>query len=168
MSFPLYQASVPVFTHALTNLAHVLDQGQTHAQTLKIEPDRLLQQRLIFDMFPLIKQIQIACDVAARAAARLAGVEPQAFPDTEQTLAEAKARIQHVIDYVNSFKPEQFEGSDTRQISLKMGGEERHFSGRDYLFDFTLPTMFFHCTTAYAILRVAGVQIGKRDYLGLK
>ncbi|HEX7340337.1 MAG TPA: DUF1993 domain-containing protein [Rhodanobacteraceae bacterium] len=167
MSFSMYQASVPTFIRALTNLSAVLDKGQAHAQALKIEPDRLLQQRLIFDMFPLIRQVQIACDAAARGAARLAGAEPQSFPDTEQTLAEAKARIARVIDYIGTFKPEQFDGSDTRQVSLKMGGKDVSFNGRDYLFDFTLPTLFFHCTTTYDILRVAGVQVGKRDFLGM-
>jgi hypothetical protein len=168
MTISMYQASVPVFAHALTNLSNVLKKGEAHARDKGQNPDGLLQQRLIFDMLPLIKQIQIACDVCARAAARLAGVEPQAFPDTETTLAEAQDRIARTIAYINSFKPEQLDGSEGRAIHLKMRSGDLDFTGQDYLLGFTIPTLFFHCTTAYDILRVAGVQIGKRDFLGVQ
>ncbi|HET7563015.1 MAG TPA: DUF1993 domain-containing protein [Rhodanobacteraceae bacterium] len=166
MTISMYQASVPVFVRALTNLSNVLKKGEAHAQSLNANADGLLQQRLIFDMLPLIKQIQIACDVCARCPARLAGVEPQAFPDNETTLAEAQDRIARTIAYVQGFKPEQIDGSETRNIHLKMRNGDLEFSGQDYLLGFTIPTMFFHCTTAYDILRVAGVQIGKKDFLG--
>lgn len=166
MTISMYQASVPVFVRALTNLANVLKKGEAHATALGADVDRLLQQRLIFDMFPLIKQIQIACDVCARGAARLAAVEPKPFPDNETTLAEAQARIANTIDYVKTFKPEQLDGSEGRAIHLKMRSGDIDFSGQDYLLAYVIPTMYFHCTTAYDILRVAGVQIGKKDFLG--
>ncbi|HEX7340932.1 MAG TPA: DUF1993 domain-containing protein [Rhodanobacteraceae bacterium] len=166
MSISMYQASVPVFVRALTNLAHVLDKGQAHAEALKAAPDGLLQQRLIFDMFPLIKQVQIACDIGARSSARLAGVEPKSFPDEETTLAQAQDRIARTLDYIRGFDAVEFDGSEERTIELHMRSGDLTFNGRDYLFDFALPTLFFHCTTAYDILRVAGVQIGKKDFLG--
>lgn len=166
MTLSMHQASAPVFIRALTNLSNVLKKGEAHAVTLGVDPDGLLQQRLIFDMLPLIKQIQIACDVSARAMARLANVEPKSFADEEKTLAEAQVRIGATIDYIKSFRPEQIDGSEEREIHLKTRRGELDFSGRDYLLGFTIPTLFFHCTTAYDILRVAGVQIGKQDFLG--
>lgn len=166
MSLSMYQASIPVFTRALTQLDHVLGKGAEHANALHAKPDGLLQQRLIFDMFPLIKQIQIACDMGARSAARLANVEPKSFPDNETTLAEARERIKRTIEYMQGFKAEQFDGSEDRAIHLTMRSGEFDFDGRSYLFGFALPTLYFHCTTAYNILRVAGAQIGKKDFLG--
>ena len=166
MTISMYQASVPVFERALTNLAKVLKKGEVHAKVKGADPDGLLQQRLIFDMFPLIKQVQIACDVAARAAARLAGVEPRSFEDKETTLEQALDRIERTIAYIREFKPEQIDGSENRNIQLKMRSGEMNFTGIDYLLGFTLPTLYFHCTTAYGILRVAGTEIGKKDYLG--
>lgn len=167
MSFSMYEASIPVFTRALTNLSNVLHKGEAHAKSLNVDADGLMQQRLIFDMFPLVKQIQIACDNAARGSARLAGVEPKPFPDNEKTLADAYERIKQTLAYVEGFKPAQIEGSESRAIHVRMRSGDVDFTGRDYLFNHVLPTLFFHCTTAYAILRVAGVQIGKRDYLGV-
>lgn len=166
MTISMYQASVPVFVRALTNLSSVLKKGEAHARDKHVEPDALLQQRLIFDMLPLVKQIQIACDTAARGAARLAGVEAKSFPDHEKTLAEAHARIDAAIDYVKTFKPEQIDGSEGRDIYLNMREGELHFTGIEYLQGFAIPNLYFHCATAYDILRVAGVQIGKRDFLG--
>jgi hypothetical protein len=166
MTISMYKASAPVFSRALTNLSHVLQKGEAHAKDLGVDPDGLLGQRLIFDMFPLIKQIQIACDTSARCAARLAGVEPKSFSDEEKTLAEACDRVARATEYVQGFKPEQIDGSEDREIHLPMRGGEMKFTGRDYLLGFAIPTVFFHCTTAYDILRVAGVHIGKRDFLG--
>lgn len=168
MSVSMYQASVPVFTHALDNLSHVLQKGEAYAKEKGIDPDRLLQQRLIFDMFPLVKQIQIGCDTAARSTARMAGVEPKAFPDTETTLAQAYARIAATIDYLKSFKPAQLDGCENRNVVHKTRGGDVTYKGIDYLRDYALPNFFFHCTTAYAILRVAGAPVGKHDYLGMK
>ena len=167
MTISMYQASVPVFAHALTNLSNVLKKGEAHAKDKGQNPDNLLQQRLIFDMLPLIKQIQIACDTAARGSARLANVEPKPFPDTETTLAQAQERIQHTIDYIKSLKPEQIDGCEDRKVMHKTRSGEVPYSGIDYLRNYALPNFFFHCTTAYDILRVAGTNVGKRDYLGL-
>lgn len=166
MTISMYQASVPVFARVLTNLSGVLKKGEAHAKEKGVEPDALLQQRLVFDMLPMIKQIQIACDTAARGAARLANTEPQSFPDNETTLAQALDRIERTIAYVKTFKPEQIDGCEDRAIVVKMRNNEVHFNGQDYLFGYALPNLFFHCTTAYDILRVAGTPIGKMDFLG--
>jgi hypothetical protein len=166
MTLSMYQASVPVFTRALTNLTHVLKKGAEHAKSKNVSDEVLLQTRLIPDMLPLIKQIQIACDMATRGTARLAGVEPQSFEDNETTLAQAYSRIERAIDYVRSFTAEQIDGSEARAIHLKMRNGEMNFDGQTYLLHFLLPNLFFHCTTAYNILREAGTDIGKTDFIG--
>jgi hypothetical protein len=117
-------------------------------------------------MLPLIKQIQIACDMATRGAARLAGVEPKSFEDNETTLPQAYDRIARAIDYVKSFSAEQIDGSETRTIVMKTRAGEVTLEGQAYLFGFTIPNLFFHCTTAYNILREAGTDIGKKDFIG--
>jgi hypothetical protein len=162
----MYQVAVPVFVRALGNLAHVLKKGEQHAKSKNVSDDVLLQTRLIPDMLPLIKQIQIACDMATRGAARLAGVEPQSFEDNETTLAQAYDRIERSVAYVKSFTPAQFDGSETRAIHLKMRNGELNFEGQAYLLHFVIPNLFFHCTTAYDILRQAGTDIGKTDFIG--
>ncbi|TAN08907.1 MAG: DUF1993 domain-containing protein [Burkholderiaceae bacterium] len=167
MTISMYQASLPVFEHALSNLSKVLEKGAAFAQSKNVDADRLLQQRLIFDMFPLIKQVQIACDTAARSAARLANVEGKAFPDTETTVAQARERIAATIAYLKTFKPAQVDGCEARTIEFKMGPHPVKFTGQDYLFSYALPNFLFHCVTAYDILRTAGAPIGKRDFLGL-
>jgi hypothetical protein len=166
MTISMYQASVPVFTRALTNLADVLKKGEAHAKEKGVQPDALLQQRLIFDMLPLIKQSQIACDTAARGTARLANAEPQSFPDTETTLAQAYDRIERTIAYIKTFTPEQIDGCEDHTVVMKTRSNEFTFTGIGYLTEYALPNLFFHCTTAYDILRVAGTPIGKLDYLG--
>ncbi len=166
MTLSMYQTSVPVFVRALHNLAHVLGKGAEHAKVKGVSDEVLLQTRLIPDMLPLVKQVQIACDMAARGAARLAGVEPQAFEDNETTLEQVHSRIDRAIAYVNSFTAEQIDGSEGRAIVLKMRHGEMHFEGQGYLLNFILPNLFFHCTTAYNILREAGSEIGKSDFIG--
>ena len=166
MTLSMYQASVPVFLRALSNLHHVLKKGEAHAQAKGIAPDVLLQTRLIPDMHPLVRQVQIATDMAKNGTARLAGVEPQSFEDNETTLEQAYSRIERSIAYIKSFKPEQIDGSETRAIHLKMRNGEMNFEGQAYLLHFTLPNLFFHCTTAYDILREAGTDIGKSDFIG--
>ncbi|HWU77462.1 MAG TPA: DUF1993 domain-containing protein [Rhodanobacter sp.] len=166
MSMSMYQASVPVFVRALRNFSHVLDKGAEHAKAKGVSDEVLLQTRLIPDMLPLIKQVQIACDMASRGTARLAGVEPQSFEDNETTLEQAKARIDRVISYVDSFKAEQIDGSETRAIQLKMRSGELNFDGQTYLLAFLIPNLFFHCTTGYNILREAGAELGKTDFIG--
>ena len=166
MTLSMYQASVPVFVRALSNLSHVLDKGAEHATAKGVSGEVLLQTRLIPDMLPLIKQVQIACDMATRGSARLAGTEPKSFEDNETTLEQAYSRIERSIEYIKSFKPEQIDGSETRAIQLKMRNGEMNFEGQAYLLHFTLPNLFFHCTTAYDILREAGTDIGKSDFIG--
>lgn len=166
MSLSMHQASVPVFVRALGNLRHVLKKGAEHAKVKSVTDETLLQTRLVPDMLPLVKQVQIACDMAARGAARLAGVEPLSFEDNETTLDQLYARIDRVVEYVKSFKPEQIDGSEARPIHLKMRSGDVHFEGQTYLLHFVIPNLFFHCTTAYAILREAGTDIGKNDFLG--
>lgn len=166
MTLSMYQASAPVFTRALGNLAQVLKKGEEHAKTKGVSDEVLLNTRLTPDMLPLIKQVQIACDMATRGEARLASVEARAFEDNETTLAEVYSRIGGAIDYIKSFKPEQIDGSEEREIVLKMRNREMQFKGQDYLLHFVLPNLFFHCTTAYDILRQAGADIGKTDFIG--
>jgi hypothetical protein len=166
MTISMYQASVPVFTRALTNLSDVLKKGEAFAKEKNANPDSLLQQRLIFDMLPLVKQIQIACDTAARSTARMAGVEPQSFPDNETTFAQAYDRIDRTIAYLKTFKPEQIDGCEDHDVVHKTRSGDTHFTGLAYLTNYALPNLFFHCATAYDILRVAGTPIGKMDYLG--
>jgi len=166
MTLSMYQASVPVFVRALGNLNHVLQKGEQHAKSKNVSDEVLLQVRLIPDMLPLIKQIQIACDMATRGAARLAGVEPKSFEDNETTLPQAYDRIARAIDYVKSFSAEQIDGSETRTVVMKTRAGEVTLEGQAYLFGFTIPNLFFHCTTAYNILREAGTDIGKKDFIG--
>ena len=166
MTLSMYQASVPVFVRALSNLTHVLKKGEAHAKAKGVADEVLLNTRLIPDMLPLIKQIQIACDMATRGAARLAGVEPKSFEDNETTLPQAYDRIARAIDYVKSFSAEQIDGSETRTIVMKTRAGEVTLEGQAYLFGFTIPNLFFHCTTAYNILREAGTDIGKKDFIG--
>jgi hypothetical protein len=166
MTLSMYQASVPVFLRALSNLQHVLRKGEAHAQARKFEPSLLLQARLTADMLPLTSQVQIATDMAKNACARLAGVDPLKFEDNETTFAELHARIERAIDYIKSFKADQIDGSETRAITLKTRSGEQHFEGEGYLLHFVIPNVFFHCTTAYAILREAGAELGKMDFIG--
>ncbi|GLQ98490.1 DUF1993 domain-containing protein [Dyella mobilis] len=166
MSISMYQASVPVFLRALNNLHHVLKAGEAHAKSRNVEDSVMLNTRLIPDMLPLVKQVQIATDMAKNAAARLAGVDPLKFEDNETSFHELYSRIERAIDYIKGFKPEQIDGSETRAITLQMRRGEMHFEGQSYLLHFVIPNVFFHCTTAYDILRSTGTNIGKEDYLG--
>ena len=166
MTLSMYQASVPVFVRALSALSDVLGKGTEHASAKGVSDEVLLKTRLIPDMLPLIKQYQIACDTAARGIARLAGVEPKPFPDNETTLVEVQARINGTIDYLKEFSPAQIDGSETRAIHLKMRNGELDFEGQAYLLHYLIPNLYFHCTTAYNILREAGSNIGKADFLG--
>jgi len=165
MTLSMYQASVPVFVRALSNLAHVLKKGEAHTKAKGVTDEVLLNTRLIPDMLPLVKQVQIACDMATRGAARLAGVEPASFEDNETTLEQLYARIEKATAYVQGFTAEQIDGSEQRPIQLKMRTGEMNFSGQEYLFSFILPNLYFHCTTTYVILREAGAELGKTDFI---
>ena len=166
MSLSMYDASVPVFVRALRNLDQVLAKGEAHAREKGVEPELLLQSRLIFDMLPLVRQVQIAADMGTRGASRLAGIEPRSFEDNETTFEQLHARIAAAIEYLDTFTPQQFEGSETRTVSFKTRRGDLTFDGKNYLLTFVLPNMYFHTTTAYDLLRQAGVVIGKTDYLG--
>jgi uncharacterized protein len=162
----MYRASVPVFKHMLGNLDAILDKAKAYAEARKIEPQVLLQARLAPDMFHLIRQVQIAADQAKGGAARLAGIDPPKFEDNEQTFADLKARIAKTLAFVDSVKPEQFNGSEDREVVLTIRGEPNKFTGEQYLLNFVLPNLYFHITAAYAILRHNGLEIGKGDFLG--
>ena len=162
----MYQASAPRFVNILKNLSALLDKAQAHADAKKIEPAALTAFRLYPDMFPLTRQVQIACDTAKGAVARLAGVEIPRHEDTEQSFAELKARIAKTIAFIESVKPAQLDGSDEKEIVLKLRGQDVKFSGLQYLLASAHPNFYFHVTTAYGILRHNGVEIGKRDFLG--
>jgi len=166
MTISMYQASAPRFANTLKNLAAILDKAEAHAAAKKIDPAVLLSSRLYPDMFPLVRQVQIASDNAKGAMARLAGVEVPKYEDTEQTFAELKARIAKTIDYVSSFQPSQVDGSEEKDIRLKLGPVEVQWKGMQYLLGFALPNFYFHAVTAYDILRHNGVEIGKRDFIG--
>lgn len=166
MTLSMYQASVPVFLRALDNLQHVLRKGEAHAEARKFEPSLLLQARLTPDMLPLTRQVQIATDMAKNACARLAGVEPLKFEDNESSFAELHTRIERAIEYIKSFKADQIDGSETRTVTIKNRTGEQQFEGEGYLLHFVIPNLFFHTTIAYAILRQAGVELGKMDFIG--
>lgn len=167
MTSSLHLTSTTVFNQMLGGLNNVLAKADAHVAARKIEPNALLQARLFPDMFPLLRQVQVACDFAKSVAARLAGVEVPGFDDTEQTFADLQARIAKTLAFVNGLTPQQFEGSDTREIVTQAGTpKEKRFSGSSYLLNYGLPHFFFHVTTAYAILRHNGVEVGKKDYIG--
>jgi uncharacterized protein len=166
MKVSMYQASAPRFVHMLNNLSAILDKAKAHAEAKKIDPAALTTSRLFPDMFALSKQIQVACDVAKGAVARLAGVDVPKHEDTEQTFDELKARIAKTIAFINSIKPEQIDGSDERDIAVKLGKQEYQFKGMQYLLNWAHPNFYFHATTVYNILRHNGVELGKRDFVG--
>ena len=165
MPISMYRASIPIFLQMLPALSGVLDKGLAFAAAKKVEPSVLLNSRLAPDMFPLIRQVQLASDFAKSVAARLAGQEPPKFPDTEATFDELKARIAKTLAYLKEFKVSQIDGSEEKDITITLGGQPRSFKGENYLIGFGLPNFFFHVTTAYAILRHNGVDIGKGDYM---
>jgi len=166
MSISMYQASAPRFANTLRNLSAILDKAQAHAEAKKLDPVVLGSLRLIADMFPLSRQVQIACDTAKGALARLAGTEIPKHEDTEQTIPELKARVAKTLDFVASVPAAKVDGSEAREVVMKMRGQDVKFTGTQYLFGHALPNFYFHVTTAYNILRANGVEIGKRDYIG--
>src|SRR5262245_10067990 len=166
MTISMYQASAPRFANTLNNLSAILDKAQAHAEAKKIDPAVLLESRLYPDMFPLVRQVQIASDNAKGAVARLAGVEVPKYEDTEETFADLRARLAKTIDFVESFKPAQIDGSEANDIHRKLGPREVTWKGMQYLLGFALPNFYFHVVTAYDILRHNGVEVGKRDFIG--
>jgi uncharacterized protein len=166
MTISMYQAAIPVLTKVLGNLAGILEKAEAHAAAKKIDPTVFLQGRLYPDMYPLIRQVQIATDVAKGGAARLAGQTPPSYEDNETSFAEVQARIAKTIAFLQTFTPGQMDGSEDHAVTLKVGGREKTFQGLPYLFEFVLPNVYFHTTTTYAILRHGGVELGKADFLG--
>jgi len=166
MSISMYQVSVPVLVRALTNLRSVLQKGEAHAEAKKFKPEVLLNDRLAPDMLPLTRQVQIVTDQAKGSSARLAGAEVPKYEDTEATFAELYARIDKTLAFIKGFKPEQIDGSEARDITLPSQRGPLEFKGQAYLLYFVLPNVYFHCTTAYAILRHNGVELGKMDFIG--
>lgn len=163
----MYNATVPVIVRSLTALDACLDKAQAHADAVKFDSANLFASRLAPDMFPLGRQIQIACDFGKSVPSRLAGVDVPSWEDTEATMADFKARIAKTIAYASTFKPDQFTDAATRDIVINMrDGSKLEFDGATYLNHFALPNLYFHLTTAYNILRHNGVAIGKRDFIG--
>ena len=166
MSISMYQVSVPRFVNILTSLSAMLDKAQAHVDATKIDPAALTTYRLFPNMFSMARQVQIACDTAKGAVARLAGVDIPKNEDTEKTLEELKARIATTIAFVQSIKPEQIDGTEDKDITLTRGEKSTTYKGMQFLLGHALPNFYFHVTTAYNILRHNGIEIGKRDFLG--
>lgn len=166
MSVSMYDIAIPTFQKQLTALETVLDKAAGQAAAKKIDFAVLLGSRLYPDMLNLTRQVQLATDFAKAAPARLAGVEVPGFPDVETTLPELKERIAKIQALLAGYKPEQLEGSEARDLTLKVSGQEVTMSGREYLLHVAFPNFYFHCTTAYDILRHNGIEIGKRDFIG--
>lgn len=166
MTLSVHAISVPVFVRALTQLSAILDKAAAHCEAKKIDPAVLLGMRLYPDMFPLTRQVQIACDFAKGASARLAAQEVPKWEDKESNIPELKARIQKTIDFVQGLPAAAIEAAPGRRITVTMRGEDKTFDAMTYLLQMALPNFWFHSTTAYAILRHAGVELGKKDFIG--
>jgi uncharacterized protein len=167
MTMSMHAATAPVFTRVFSSMLAWLDKAEAHATQRKFSPDAYLSMKIAPDMLPLLKQIQIATDTAKGCMARLAGVEVPSWPDNEVTMADARARIQKAIDYCASFKPGQIDGSDQRDITVPMRNRDPlKFVGSQYVNFWALPNFYFHATTTYTLLRSAGVELGKTDFLG--
>jgi hypothetical protein len=168
MSHPLYSASVPMFVKMLEALDRILAKTAKHVEERKIEPDALLQARLFPDMFPFVRQVQIACDFAKSVPARLAAVEVPSYEDNERTFADLHERIAKTLKFISGIDAAKFDGAERREVVLRPGTprERRFDGGESYLMKYRLPQFFFHVTTAYALLRHNGVELGKADYMG--
>jgi hypothetical protein len=166
MSISMYDFSIPMLTRGLTNMSALLDKGAAHAETKKFDSVVLAQARLFPDMHPLVRQVQIACDTAKGAAARLAGIEVPKHEDTEASFADLKARIAKTVDFLNTVSAAQLKDAETRNIEIKFPNGSWKFTGIKYLTDFVLPNLYFHESMVYALLRKNGIDVGKMDYLG--
>jgi hypothetical protein len=162
----MYQASVPVLKRMLNNLSDILEKGAAHGEAKKIDPAVLIASRLYPDMFALARQVQVATDTAKGCAARLAGKEIPKYEDNEATFPELVARIKKTVGFLDTFKAEQIDGSEDKNITLQLRSGDLNFTGISYLLHFALPNFYFHVTTAYDILRHNGVELGKMDFLG--
>jgi hypothetical protein len=166
MSF--HDASIAAYLQILNSLTNILGKAEAHCQAKKIEPEVLLGARLYPDMLPFTRQIQLTCDFATKGCARLTHSEVPAIPDTEKSFDELKARLAKTIDYVKTFKPAQFDGADARDVTFPAGPDKSMtLKGQQFLSHVSLPNFYFHAVTAHDILRHNGVEIGKRDFLGV-
>jgi hypothetical protein len=164
----MYNNSVPVLKQMLNSMQHVLGLAEAHATAKKIEPDALLHARLFPDMFPLVRQVQIATDFARGISARLSGTDVPSFDDKQTSFGDLKELISQSLAFIDGISPDKFEGSESREIVLRPGTpKEKKLSGQAYLTNYGLPQFFFHVTTTYAILRHSGVEMGKKDYMGV-
>jgi len=167
MALSMHSASVPVFVRMLNNLLAWLDKAEAHAKAKKFDPANYLGLRLAPDMLPFTRQIQIASDAVKNCVARLAGLEPPKWPDEEKSFDELRARIRKTLDYAQSVPAAKIDGSEAREVTVPFGpGRSLTFPGEVFLKHFSLPNFFFHVTLTYALLRQAGVELGKMDYLG--
>jgi hypothetical protein len=166
MAISMYDFSIPVLTRGLMNLSAILDKAAAHAAAKKFDSAVLAQSRLFPDMHPLVRQVQIACDTAKGAAARLAGIEVPKHEDNEATIADLKARIAKTVDFLKSVDAAQLKDAESRDIEIKFPSGSWKFTGIAYLADFVLPNFYFHVSMVYALLRKNGVEIGKNDFLG--
>lgn len=166
MSISMYTVSVPVLRQILTSLAAILAKAESHVDTKKLEPDALLQARLFPDMFPLLRQVQLATDFAKGIAARLGGVDVPRYDDVEQDFAGLQARLEKTLAFLDSVPREAIDAGAERDITIGTGANHRQFKGQAYLLHYALPNFYFHATTAYDILRHNGIDIGKRDFVG--
>lgn len=166
MPLTMYQASAPVFCQALTSLSNILALADAHAIAEKVDAATLIAARLAPDMFPLVRQVQIASDHARIGCARLASAKAPPFPDDETTFEQLRTRVDNTVEYISGLAPAAFEQPAERTISIKFGGRDVSLQTSDYLFVWLLPNFFFHVTTAYDILRLHGVPLGKRHFLG--
>jgi hypothetical protein len=166
MSF--YEASVPAYLQILNSLTGILTKAEAHCAAKKIAPEVMLGARLYPDMLPLSKQVQLVADFAMKGCARLTGSEVPSTADTEKTFEELKQRLAKAIDYVKAYKPAQFDGGETRQVTFPSGPDKTTtLTGQQFLSHFSLPNLLFHAATAHGILRHNGVEIGKGDFLGV-
>jgi hypothetical protein len=167
MTVSMYKISVPIFVQFLTALDAVLEKSAAHCEAKKIEPAAMLNTRLFPDMYPLVRQVRAATDHAVNATARLAGAEPPSFTNTEASFAELRERIAKAVDFVKGFGAAQIDGSEDKAIKITFpSGATRDFTGQSLLLGNSLPNFYFHCTTAYDIVRQCGVELGKRDFMG--
>jgi uncharacterized protein len=167
MTISMYKTSVPIFVQFLTSLSAVLDKAAAFAEAKKVDPSVLLNTRLAPDMFPLVRQVRAATDHAINACGRLSGAELPTFANTEATIPELKDRIAKTIDFLKSLTPAQIDGTEGKEIKITFpSGQVREFTGQSLLLNNSLPNFYFHCTTAYDILRHCGIELGKRDFMG--
>ena len=166
MTISMYQASVPQLKKMLGNLSAILKKAESYSVNKKVDEKVVIGSRLCLDMFPLTKQIQIACDLAKNGLARLAGVEPPKMEDQETSFAELQERIAKTVAFIDTLKPEQLDGATAKEIKFSIGEWKFEFIGDQYLLTWIIPNFYFHLTTAYNILRHNGVEVGKMDYLG--